>query len=239
MIWIKSKIDPEGTILECIKYQKRVKVLRWRPTWHQHCRRTWKPRWRNLTELSDQSGKIFNKATHHHHEATSFSEETRYPDPIPEEFTIDKHSVTITPDFSQKTQLRQEEFWLLREKLHEQGLKTRLKDPAVLRIWIDDECKEFSDTHTTTEEIKRRFPSLFFLCSHGIEKMKETCRHAEEWLRTVSLSLRSFPPFFLSFYFPSLLISGWTLIGLLYDNVTVICIISLEKRSLLILNYAF
>lgn len=75
-------------------------------------------------------------------------------------FVINDNSVTMTPDFSRKTQLRREEFWPLREKLHEQGIKTRLKDPASLRICIDKEWQEYADVHAAKDEMKKKFPNL-------------------------------------------------------------------------------
>lgn len=75
-------------------------------------------------------------------------------------FTINEHSVIITPDFSRRTQLRREEYWPLREKLHERGIKTRLKDPAMLRIWIDSEWQDFSSVQAATRKMKEKFQDL-------------------------------------------------------------------------------
>ena len=66
----------------------------------------------------------------------------------------------VVPDISVQRQARRSEFWPLRKQLHQLGLKTYFRHPAIL--WVEDGAQKmsFNSLDQAQEHLKLQYPSI-------------------------------------------------------------------------------
>ena len=66
----------------------------------------------------------------------------------------------ITEDMSVRRRKLRDQYWPLREQLHCKNLKTRVRDPGTLLVWIGNEQLKFGCLEAATTALKVKFPDL-------------------------------------------------------------------------------
>ena len=66
----------------------------------------------------------------------------------------------ITTDMSRRRRKLRDQYWPLREQLHGWDIKTRVRDPGVLLVWIDGEQHKFEDLQKASSKLKELLPDL-------------------------------------------------------------------------------
>lgn len=66
----------------------------------------------------------------------------------------------ITEDMSARRRRLRDQYWPLREQLHQRNIKTRVRDPGALLVWINDEPLKFGSLETAIDALKIKFPDL-------------------------------------------------------------------------------
>lgn len=66
----------------------------------------------------------------------------------------------ITADISVRRRKLRDQYWPLREQLHANNVKTRVRDPGSLSVWIDGEVHTFGDIEAAVTGLKTILPDL-------------------------------------------------------------------------------
>ena len=66
----------------------------------------------------------------------------------------------ITEDISVRRRKLRDQYWPLREQLHDKNVKTRVRDPGPLLVWIGNEQLKFGCLEAATTALKVKFPDL-------------------------------------------------------------------------------
>ena len=66
----------------------------------------------------------------------------------------------ITEDMSVRRRKLRDQYWPLREQLHGKNVKTRVRDPGTLLVWIGNEQLKFGSLEAATTALKVKFPDL-------------------------------------------------------------------------------
>ena len=65
----------------------------------------------------------------------------------------------ISEDISVRRRKLRDQYWPLREQLHGKNIKTRVRDPGTLLVWIDDEPLKFGSLEAALDALKVNFPT--------------------------------------------------------------------------------
>ena len=72
-------------------------------------------------------------------------------------------TLKITTDMTTRQKKIRNDYWPLRAKLHEAGVKTQVRHPADLCIWFEEgNPQRFTDVVTATDAAKLKFPDTVF-----------------------------------------------------------------------------
>ena len=71
-------------------------------------------------------------------------------------------TLRITTDPTTREREIRNTFWPLREKLHEKGVKTAVRNPGTLCIWFADDFQKFTTLQAATDTTKAKFPDFVF-----------------------------------------------------------------------------
>lgn len=66
----------------------------------------------------------------------------------------------ITENMSVRQRKLRDQYWPMREQLHQRNIKTRVRDPGALFVWINDEPLKFGSLETAIDALKIKFPDL-------------------------------------------------------------------------------
>ena len=66
----------------------------------------------------------------------------------------------ITEDMSVRRRKLRDQYWPPREQLHGKKVKTRVRDPGTLLVWIGNEQLKFGSLEAATTALKVKFPDL-------------------------------------------------------------------------------
>lgn len=69
-------------------------------------------------------------------------------------------TLRISEDISIRRRKLRDQYWPLREQLHERNIKTRVRDPGILLVWIDEEPLKFENVEMAKDTLKQKYPDL-------------------------------------------------------------------------------
>ena len=78
------------------------------------------------------------------------------------EIKVDGQLLKIKPDKTTRMRQREQEYWPLREPLHENGIKTKLRNPGWLQVWIESEIFTYKSPQEAKAALQTAFPEMDF-----------------------------------------------------------------------------
>lgn len=73
---------------------------------------------------------------------------------------ISNVTLRISEDISVRRRKLRDQYWPLREQLHKRNIKTRVRNPGTLLVWIDEQPLKFQSLEMAVDNLKPNFPDL-------------------------------------------------------------------------------